>query len=294
MRLLLLAFVLVGCGSGSGGAGGGGEGGGGAAGGGGGGVDAGTPDSGKVDAGRSDAGNLDGGRWTPALKASWQWQLSGTIDLTVDAGIYDLDLFDTSAQTIAQLHAQGRKVICYIDTAYEPNRPDSNQFTAAVLGNGIVGWPGQRWVDFRTTLVRNILKARFDLARQKGCDGLEPDDVDAVGNNPGFPLTLAHQLDFCRFLATEAHARGMSVGLKNNVGQASQLVADFDFAVNEECVRYNECSTLSPFITAGKPVFHVEYEPANRLNPICAVTRPLQFSTLLKNLSLDAYRLPCP
>ena len=185
-------------------------------------------------------------------------------------------------------------MICYVDCAYEPGRPDSSQFTAAVLGNGIVGWPGQKWVDFRAPLVRNILKARFDLARQKGCDALEPDDVDSINNNPGFPLTAADQLDFCRFLAAEGHARGMSVGLKNNLDQVVPLVADFDFAVNEECVQYNECPALSPFVSAGKPVFHVEYKAASQLTQVCAVTQPLQFSTLLKNLSLDAYRLPCP
>ncbi len=330
MRLILVCtLALVGCGSsvsggmGGGSAGGGAGGGGGAAGGGvgggggsGGGIAAGggagggstgggvggSGGSGGLGGGGTATGggsgggssSADGGHWTPAVKASWQWQLTGTLDLTVDAGIYDIDLFDTQAAAITQLHNQGRKVICYVDTAYEPGRPDSNQFTAAVLGNGIVGWPGQKWVDFRTPLVRGIIKARFDLAKTKGCDGLEPDDVDAINNNPGFPLTAADQLDFSRFLAIEGHARGLAVGLKNNLDQVAMLVPDFDFAVNEECVKFNECARVSPFISAGKPVFHAEYEPASKLAQICGVTGPLQFSTLLKNLSLDAYRLTCP
>jgi hypothetical protein len=284
----------AGGGSGGGAAGGGvggGAAGGGAGGGGGGGSGGGAAGGG---AGGGTAMTTDGGHWTPAPKTTWQWQLTGTLDLTVDAGVYDIDLYDTQPATIAQLHAQGRKVICYVDTAYEPGRPDSNQFTAAVLGNGIVGWPGQKWVDFRSSVVRNIIKGRFDLAKQKGCDGLEPDDVDAISNNPGFPLTANDQLDFCRFLATEGHARGMSVGLKNNLDQVPMLVADFDFAVNEECVQYNECGSVSPFITAGKAVFHAEYQPANKLSMICGVTQPLQFSTVLKNLNLDAFRLTCP
>ena len=37
-------------------------------------------------------------------------------------------------------------------------------------------------------------------------------------------------------------------------------MGDFDFAVNEQCAQYGECADLTPFIEAGKAVFHVEYE----------------------------------
>jgi hypothetical protein len=36
-----------------------------------------------------------------------------------------------------------------------------------------------------------------------------------------------------RWIASEAHARGMGAGLKNDLGQISALVIDFDFFVNE-------------------------------------------------------------
>jgi hypothetical protein len=39
-----------------------------------------------------------------------------------------------------------------------------------------------------------------------------------------------------------AHARGLSVGLKNDLEQVKALVADFDWALNERCFRYNECT----------------------------------------------------
>ena len=35
---------------------------------------------------------------------------------------------------------------------------------------------------------------------------------------------------------------------------------DFDWALNEECVQYQECDQLTPFIEAGKAVFGVEYQ----------------------------------
>lgn len=270
---------------GGGGALGGGVGGGGAGGGGGGTDDAGTPD----------AGSADGGWLQLAPGTSWQWQLTGTIDTSVDAGVFDLDLFDTPQGTIDALHASGRKVICYFDTAYEPGRPDSAQLEP-YRGNPVQGWPGQYWLDVREPAVRAVMSARLDLAVTKRCDAVEPDDVDAIDNSPGFPLTDATQLDFCRFLASGAHARGLGVALKNDLAQVPALVGDFDFAINEECFQYNECDALAPFTQAGKAVLQVEYTAGNletKAATICPQANALDFDTLIKHLDLDAPRRPC-
>ncbi len=55
---------------------------------------------------------------------------------------------------------------------------------------------------------------RLDLAVTKGCDGVEPDNMDGYANDSGFPLTAEDQLTFNRFIANEAHRRGLAVGLK--------------------------------------------------------------------------------
>lgn len=237
----------------------------------------------------------DGGWLRLAPGTSWQWQLTGAIDTSVDAGVFDLDLFEAPPATIDALHASGRKVICYFDTAYEPNRPDSAQL-APYKGNPVQGWPGQFWVDFRQPAVRGVMSARLDLAVTKRCDGVEPDDVDAIDNNPGFPITAADQLDFIRFVAREAHARGLGVGLKNDLAQVPQLVGDVDFAVNEECFQYSECAALAPFIQAGKAVLQVEYTSGNletKAATICPQANALNFDTLIKHLDLDAPRRAC-
>jgi hypothetical protein len=137
------------------------------------------------------------------------------------------------------------------------------------------------------------MRARLDLAVSKHCDGVEPDNVDGYTNNSGFPLTGATQLDYNRFLASEAHARNLSVGLKNDVDQVSQLVGSFDWALNEECFRYNECGTLQPFIDAGKAVFQVEYGTQSRADAICPQANALNFDSLVKDLNLDAFRISC-
>jgi hypothetical protein len=239
------------------------------------------------------AASAPGGRWTPAPRTTWQWQLSGTIDQSVAADMYDVDLFDTPAATVASLHAQGRHVVCYLDAGtYEPGRPDSGSIPAAVQGSGVDGWPGERWLDVRRLDVLGpILERRLDLCRSKGFDGVEPDNVDGYSNSSGFPLSAADQLAFNRFIAAAAHARGLSVGLKNDLDQAATLQPDFDWALNEQCYQYGECDALQPFAKAGKAVFIAEYD----VDPsaFCAQAAASGYSAIRKHLALDAWRQAC-
>ena len=41
------------------------------------------------------------------------------------------------------------------------------------------------------------------------------------------------------------------MGLKNDLDQVPQLLPYFDWALNEECMAYDECDLLAPFIDAG-------------------------------------------
>ena len=232
-------------------------------------------------------------RWRPALGTTWQWQLSGPLDLTVKAQVYDVDLFDTSAAVVRSLHAKGRRAVCYFSAgSWEPGRPDSGAFPAAVQGKPLAGFEAERWLDIRRTdLLLPLMAKRLDLCRAKGFDGAEPDNVDGYANLSGFPLTGPQQLSYNRALAALAHARGLAVALKNDLDQVSLLVPSFDFAVNEQCVEYDECKQLAPFVRAGKPVLHVEYNLP--LASFCPITRPLRFSSLLKHEDLGAYRLSC-
>jgi len=251
--------------------------------------------TGQGDGGISGGDGGTGSWWQPRPGTSWQWQLSGALDVTVDAGAYDIDLFDNAPAQIAALQGMGRKVVCYFDTAYEPGRPDSSQLDP-YKGNPVSGWPGQYWLDIRQPAVVNVMKARVALAQQKGCDAVEADDVDSRTNNPGFPITAADQQGFIRSLAAEAHSRRISFALKNDLDEIPQLLADVDFALNEECFQYNECSSLQPFIAANKAVFHVEYtsgDLAAKGATICPQANALNFDTLIKHVELDAPRYSC-
>ena len=101
----------------------------------------------------------------------------------------------------------------------------------------------------------------------------------------------ADQLRFNRFLAVAAHARGLSIGLKNDLEQADVLEPQFDWALNEQCHQYDECNLLAPFTRAGKAVFVAEYDLDTA--SFCPQARAAGLMAMRKRLALDAWREPC-
>ena len=231
--------------------------------------------------------------WKPKLNTTWQWQLSTPVDLSVNAEMYDIDLFQNDAAVVSKIHAAGRKAVCYVSVGtYEPFRPDSPQFPASVKGKALGDFPDETWLDIRRwDVLGPIFEARFDQCKSKGFDGIEPDNVDGYTNNSGFPLTYNDQIQFNRRIADLAHARGLSVGLKNDLDQINDLLPHFDWLLNEQCFQFKECELLSPFVTAGKAVFTVEYQ--RKPEQFCAQANALNFNSLYKNINLDAFRIAC-
>jgi len=236
--------------------------------------------------------------WRPPIGTTWQWQLSGLpIDTSLNVDAYDVDLFTTTDEELATLKAHGRSVICYFSAgSWEQFRPDADQFPSAVKGNPLEApFQDELWLDIRSAQVRTVMQRRLDLAAARGCDAVEPDNVDGYANDTGFALTSTDQSDYNRFIAAEAHNRGLSVGLKNDLDQLAELEPYFDWALNEECFTYGECTQYQDnFLAANKAVLHVEYIGRDRLPELCAVTKPLGLSTLIKDIELDAFQLPCP
>lgn len=241
------------------------------------------------------------GDWyKPNINTSWQWQLSGKVNSSYNVTLYDVDLFDTNATFIQSLKAEGKKVICYFSAgSWENWRTDADKFSDEVKGLKMDGWD-ERWLDISNEALASIMRARLDLAVEKGCDGVEPDNIDGYANDTGFALSADDQLAYNKFIANEARKRGLSVGLKNDLDQLIELEPYFDFALNEQCHQYNECDKLLPFIEAGKPVFNAEYNKNyvdntnNERDNMCANTIQLKFKTLILPLLLDdSFRYSC-
>lgn len=123
--------------------------------------------------------------------------------------------------------------------------------------------------------------------------------MDGYTSGSDFSLTSQDQLDFNRLIAREAHARNLSVGLKNDLDQINDLVDNFDFTVNEQCFEFSECNLLSPFSNQGKAVLNAEYKEAYITNPalrqtLCNDARTMKISTLFLPLALDdSFRYSC-
>ena len=54
------------------------------------------------------------------------------------------------------------------------------------------------------------------------------------------------------FRVSESHNRGLSVGLKNALDLISALEPSFDWALNEQCLEYNECGQYQIFLDHSK------------------------------------------
>lgn len=240
--------------------------------------------------------------WQPSPGDSFSWQLGSSkgINTTFDVDIYDLDLFETEASLISSLHAQGRNVICYISVgSWEDWRPDAADFPSEVIGNDYEGWPGENWLDIRQIdNLAPIIRARLDLCAAKGFDGIEPDNIDLHWADTGFDINYEDQLNYNIWLSEEAHARGLSIGLKNDDDQVNDLLSYFDWALTEDCFDGDWCEEMLPFIEAGKPVFAAEYtdmiDYEEFRREVCSQAKELGFYTFLKNRDLDEYRETCP
>jgi hypothetical protein len=236
-----------------------------------------------------------GTRWAPSLHEPWQWMIGHPLNTASAADMkggatdqpttYDIDGFDNPASTVATLHGLGYHVICYIEAgSWVDFRPDSSQFPASIIGNGISGF-SDKWTDIRSPLLRPIIENRIKMCASKGFDAVEPDLEDGYSNNTGFPLTAADQITFNTWVADTVHANGMSVLLKGDPEQAKTLAPTVDFFLNEQCNQFSECN-LYP---AGKTVLNAEY----RSTCPNITTANMNLDITLFKVALNGPRTPC-
>ena len=242
----------------------------------------------------------EGDWYRPEVSTTWQWQLLEQVNSDYPVAVYDVDLFDSDASLIADLQAAGKRVICYFSAgSSEDWRPDFNLFESDDMGGPLDDWEGERWLDIRSTNVHAIMLDRLDLAVEKGCDGVEPDNMDGYANPTEFDLTETDQLAYNRFIGNQARQRDLSVGLKNDGGQAPDLVEYYDFELNEECHLYDECGELGIFTSNGKPIFNAEYtgslaEAETLAETVCPAALAANIRTLILPLKLDdTFRVAC-
>lgn len=213
----------------------------------------------------------------------WHIQYGGDDALTPDVPVFNLDGDFTSAKRVEELHQLGAKVICYFDAgAIETYRDDVGSFPEALMGNPVDGWPDELWLDVRQLdVLLPLMERRIQVCLEKGFDAVDPDLMNGFTADTGFPLTQTDAVNYQRGLIDLAHERGLGIGLKNTMELIPELADEIDFAVNEQCLEYDECGTYDPLVALNKPVFHIEYQGAT------CKDQPEGFSTVLAELPLD-------
>jgi len=245
--------------------------------------------------------------WTPTANegANWDIQLVAPFDVSAQREMYTLDLWDLApamtfdygggnivtipagplADKIGELHATGAEVVCRIDVgAIALDDPDASLFPGSTTPNdrptdpeagSVVGWSvfpdsNTRYLDLRSAAYatwRPLVLARFDLAKQLGCDAIGVARVDQF--QPGFPLEgNGTSNDITRVyddIVTEIHARELSAGLvaEQQIGKTlGDTFADrYDFAIEWRCAEFDDCDMLKDFsFTFDKAIFGVDFE----------------------------------
>ncbi|MFI1189843.1 endo alpha-1,4 polygalactosaminidase [Streptomyces californicus] len=109
----------------------------------------------------------------------------------------------------------------------------------------------------RRSRLAKIVGHWIDGCAASGFQAVEPDNLDSYERSDGL-LTPAHNAAFAKLLAGRAHAAGLAIGQKNTTDLLERREEiGFDFAVVEECGRYDECGDFAD--AYDDRVYVVEY-----------------------------------
>jgi hypothetical protein len=220
------------------------------------------------------------------------YQLSGDLDLDSDAEVFLVDLFDVETQDLDALHERGRLVVAYLSAgSLEPWRADADQFPAQVIGRPLDGYPRERWLDVRDGQVRTLMRARLQLARDKGFDGVFASALGAYRVDSGFALSQQDQVDYDRFLAATSRELGLSSVLSGDFELASELDDAFDWVLASQCIARQRCDALLPFVALGVPV--LDLESAGERPQLCERATELGVSVMVQEPDSDVWSDAC-
>jgi hypothetical protein len=159
--------------------------------------------------------------------------------------------------------------ICYVN-AFQSQAEDKDFWLdehAALVLRDNAGQPvvdpdwDEMLLDIRTPASRAgllaIVEPWIEGCARAGFAAVEIDNLDSYARS-GNRISEAEAVLFMRLLADAAHARGLAIAQKNAaelLGRRAEL--DTDFAVVEECNRYDECGKFTR--AYGDAVLVIEY-----------------------------------
>ncbi len=222
----------------------------------------------------------------------FQWVLSEPL-VETNANVVDIDAFDSSKEEVQRLKKQGKIVIAYVSVgSWEDWRPDADKFPKEVIGREYPGWDGERFLNIkRLDLLGPIIEARLDMIKEKGFDGIEPDNIDLHTWNTGFNITKEDVVRYYEWLSREAHKRGLSIAQKNAPDLSLELVNYSEWILLESGFDTEEYREALVYLERNKRFVDVEYTDETTLSEfhgtICPKAKSLGIHVILKNRDLD-------
>lgn len=187
------------------------------------------------------------------------YQLGGAYDPPDGVGIVARD---RTAEPAAGVYS-----ICYVN-AFQTQPGEQGDWPNDLLLHDDLGdpvtdpdWPDEVLVDTstpeRVAAITEIVGPWIVGCATAGFDAVEFDNLDTYTRAP--QLTMDGNLALASRLVEIAHASGLAAGQKNAAEDAAVLRAEagFDFAVVEECHRYDECAAYTDVY--GGQVIIIEY-----------------------------------
>jgi hypothetical protein len=230
----------------------------------------------------------------PPAGGGLDYQLGGAYD--PPAGV------DIVVRDSAEPPAAGAYSICYLN-GFQTQPADSARLLADspelilhVDGTPVrdENWPDEVLFDTSTAQSRAgvaaLLLPQVAACAGAGFDAVEIDNLDSYTRSAG-RLTAEDNLALAAILVDGAHDTDLAIGQKNAAGLAAELAGTFDFAVAEECDRWQECGLYTA--AYGDNVLAIEYTDDLRKDfaAACAVPdRPL--SMILRDRDLVAVDVP--
>jgi hypothetical protein len=197
----------------------------------------------------------------PPAGAPWDYQIGGAYPPREETAIVARDRTSDPAP--------GLYSICYVNAFqaqpdelawWEAHHPDLLLRDPA--GEAVVDavWD-EVLLDISTAARREALAEIvgdwFDGCAAAGFAAVEPDNLDSHTRSGGL-LTSDDAAAFATLLAERAHRAGLAIAQKNDTDLAPRAAAiGFDFAIAEECGRWDECDVYTDAF--GPLVLVVEY-----------------------------------
>ena len=196
----------------------------------------------------------------PPAGGGLDYQLGGAYD--PPAGV-DIVVRDSTDEPAAGLYS-----VCYLN-GFQTQPADSERMLAdspeliLTAGGGPVrdeNWPDELLFDTgsagKRTALAALLLPQVTACATAGFDAVEIDNLDSYTRSAGL-LTAEDNVAFARILVAGAHDHGLAIGQKNAAELAGPLSELFDFAVAEECDRWQECGLYRA--AYGDRVLAIEY-----------------------------------